>query len=68
MIVFLERRQKEKEEQAEILKKGPERKYGKIYYSEWEGEGRSKKKIDLVSPIGLLEKKRSIYSFARQRR
>lgn len=54
---FLERKQKELEKQKEILKKGPERKYGKIYYSEWEGEGRNKKKIDLVSPIGLLEKR-----------
>lgn len=54
---FLERKQKEREKQKEILKKGPERKYGKIYYSEWEGEGRRKKKIDLVSPIGLLEKR-----------
>lgn len=54
---FLERKQKELEKQKEILKKGPERKYGKIYYSEWKGEGRSKKKIDLVSPIGLLEKR-----------
>ncbi|MDD3940826.1 MAG: hypothetical protein PHQ01_04625 [Candidatus Pacebacteria bacterium] len=54
---FLERKQEERKEQAEILKKGPERKYGKIYYSEWEGEGRNKKKNDLVSPIGLLEKR-----------